>query len=252
MSSTKEFMNPDHMTDADWGHNWDGWVFMIDNQTPFDLVPVYTEFSNIAWAKNPIKAGDSGIAKGKRSGDPLFNGPADADLGYRFGSATAQVFIRGFADGTTKRGTVQDKDHRLSVYFPETPGDQPQIVVFRWTDPWGPNFDGWEFELTNDSGHDLVYDPDKLNNVSSAPARLANGEKGRLKGEPSIGGGPANCNFTYRNPNDRLDFGGIAISANSDATNVIIRGSKNGSTDIDYTARPEANVIQKVRYTKQG
>jgi hypothetical protein len=240
--------------EADWGSNKDGWEFVIDNRTPVDLVPFYGSTSNIDTADSPIKAGATGHAKGKKSALPpfIFDGPADADLGYRFESAIAQVFIKGNADGTIKRGTVQDKDQRLSVYFPETPGDQPQVMVFQWHGPWGPNYDGWVFELTNNSGHDLIYVPDALNNVASYPARLANGDTGWLKGKQSGNGGPENCNFTYRHPDDRLDFGGIAISASSDATKVHIVGSKSGTTDIEYTTNPSANVVQTVRYKKQG
>jgi hypothetical protein len=242
----------DQLTEADWGHNWDGWEFFIDNQTPFDLVPFYTRASNIATATNPIKPGTTGFAKGIKSKVPFFNGPADADIGYKVGSAVAQVSIKGYFDGNVKRDTLQDKDRRLSVYFPDGPRDTPQLMVFTWAEPWGPNYDGWVFELTNNSGHELMYVPDGANNVERAPARLVNGETGILKGKHSVFGGPANCNFTYRRPDRPLDLGGIAISATSEATNVRVIGTKNGSIDIDYAARPAANVVQTLLFKPQG
>jgi hypothetical protein len=125
-------------------------------------------------------------------------------------------------------------------------------MVFQWREPWGPNYDGWVFELTNDSGYDLIYVPDAINNVVRAPAVLAVGQTAMLKGKRSSGGGPADCNFTYKRADRVLDFGGIAIGSRSDATWVHIYGSKNGSIDIDYAANPPANVVQTVRYKKQG
>jgi hypothetical protein len=244
----------DQLTQFDWGHNRTGWEFVIDNQTPFDLVPVYGDNSHIDRADSPIKAGATGYAKGIKSALPpfIYDGPADADLGYRFGSTSARIFIKGAADGTISRRVEQDPNQRMSLYFPDTPGNQPQIMVFQWIDLWGPNYDGWEWELTNDSGHELEYWSLPGDNVESCPARLPSGAKGRVKGKRSIQGGPANCNFTYRRPDALLDLGGVAISADRDATRVHVVGSKNGTIDIDYAANPPANVVQTVRYKPQG
>ncbi|WP_445167197.1 hypothetical protein ACTXG7_25820 [Mycolicibacterium sp. Dal123E01] len=243
---------PDQLTQADWGHNWNGWEFLIENNTPFDIIPSYTKYSNIAKATDPIKAGDPGYAKGKKSANPFFTGPADSDLGFQFGSAVARVFIRGYDDGTTKRWTEQDNDRRLVVDFPEQARDVPQRVVFTWTEPWGPNYDGWVWELTNNSGHELIYENIPPNNVLSAPARLANGETAMLKGMRRAHGGPENCNFTYRRLDRPADFGSVAIESSSSADYVEVRGSKNGSIDIDYVDNPAANALQTVRYKPQG
>ncbi|MCV7177193.1 hypothetical protein [Mycolicibacterium sphagni] len=237
----------------DWGCNRDGWEFEIHNETPVDLVPLYFGSSNLDRVDSPIKAGDIGYAKGIKSPLPpfLFDGPADADLAFRYESTSARIFIQGSADGTITRQTAQDNDQRMSVRFPHTPGDRRQIVVFRWPDLWGPNYNGWEFELTNTTGHDLIYVPDITTNVASCPARIASGATGFLKGKRRTNGGPANCNFAYRHPDHAFDSGGIAIAATSDASRARITGNASGTTDIVYTADTAANVVQRVTYMQR-
>ncbi len=55
--------------------------------------------------------------------------------------------------------------------------DQPDL--------WGgPNYDGWEFELTNTTDHDLVFVADITANVASyPPPRIAAGATAFLKGK---------------------------------------------------------------------
>jgi hypothetical protein len=238
---------------CDWGPNHDGWQFEIHNQTPVDLVPIYFGSSNIDWADGPIKAGQIGYAKGAKSSAPpfVFDGPANADLGFRSGSTSARIFIQASADGTIARQTAQDSDHRMAVDFPDTPGDRPQVVVFSWPDVWGPNYNGWEFELTNTTGHDLIYVPEIASNVASCPPRITSGTTGLLKGVRRVKGGPANCNFAYRHPDHLSNCGGIAIAASCDAGRARMTGSASGTTDVLYTANPAANSVQTVTFMQR-
>ena len=237
----------------DWGRNRDGWEFEIHNQTPVDLIPIYFGNSNIAHADGQIKAGEIGYAKGLKSSSPpfVFDGPANADLGYRCGSTGARIAIEASADGTITRHTAHERGQGMSVDFPETPGDRPQVVVFRWPDLWGPNYNGWEFELTNTTNHDLIYVPDITTNVASCPPRIASGATGFLKGKRRANGGPANCNFAYRHPDHLSNSGGIAIAASSDGSRARMTGNASGTTDILYTANPLANAVQTVTYMQR-
>ena len=243
----------DKLFQFDWGRNRDGWEFEIHNQTPVDLVPIYFGTSNIDWADGPIKAGQIGYAKGVKSSSPpfLFDGPANADLGYRCGSTSARISIAASADGTVTRDIAQDYDQRMSVDFPKTPGDRPQVVVFSWPDLWGPNYNGWEFELTNACDHDLIFVPEITANVASCPPRIASGATGFLKGTRRTKGGPANCNFAYRHPDHLSNAGGIAIAASSDASRARITGSASGTTDVLYSANPSANAVHTVTYLQR-
>jgi hypothetical protein len=83
-----------------WGCNRDGWEFEIHNDTPVDLVPLYFGSSNIERVDTIIKAGEIGYAKGSTSSLPpfVFDGPAHADLAFRYGSTSARIFIQGAAD----------------------------------------------------------------------------------------------------------------------------------------------------------
>jgi hypothetical protein len=124
-------------------------------------------------------------------------------------------------------------------------------VVFRWPDLWGPNFDGWEFELTNACDHDLIFVPEITTNVASCPSRIASGATGFLKGTRRAKGGPANCNFAYRHPDHLSNAGGIAIAASTDAGRARMSGSASGTTGVLHTANPAANVVQTVTYMQR-
>jgi hypothetical protein len=126
-----------------------------------------------------------------------------------------------------------------------------QLAQFDWFDLWGPNYDGWEFELTNACGHDLIFVPDITTNVASCPPRIASGATGFLKGKRRATGGPANCNFAYRHPDHLSNSGGIAIAASSDASRARMTGSASGTTDVLYTTNPAANAVQTVTYMQR-
>ncbi|BBX10161.1 hypothetical protein [Mycolicibacterium aichiense] len=118
-------------------------------------------------------------------------------------------------------------------------------------DPWGPNHDGWEFELTNTTDHDLVFVADITTNVASCPSRIPSGATGFLKGTRRVTGGPANCNFAYRHPDHVFDAGGIAIVASADAKRARMTANASGTTDVLYTGSPDVNGVQTVVYMQR-
>ncbi len=118
-------------------------------------------------------------------------------------------------------------------------------------DLWGPNHDGWEFELTNTTDHDLVFVADITANVASYPPRIASGATGFLKGKSRVKGGPANCNFAYRHPDHLANAGGIAIAASADARRARMTASATGTTEVLHTANPAVDSVQTITYMQR-
>ncbi len=223
---------------------------------PVDLVPIYFGTSNIDRADGPIKAGQIGYAKGIKSSSPpfLFDGPANADLGYRCGSTSARISIAAYADGTITREIAQDYDQRMSVDFPPDtpPGDRPQVVVFSWPDLWGgPNYNGWEFELTNTCDHDLIFVPEITTNVASCPPPDRFGRNRITQGQAPRQGWPGELQLRVSAPRPPVERGRNCHRRERRCHQSRMTGSASGTTDILYTANPAANAVQTVTYLQR-
>jgi hypothetical protein len=202
--------------DIDWGPNADGWEFIIENRTQHDLQIDYSPSSNVGWADpKTIRAGQSGRVQGVKG---VFD-PADMDFSYSqtSGLGWSIIAIRSSFGGVT-RIVRNDPDRVIEAYFPDQPRTEVQRVVVQPVDFWGPNADGWEITVTNDTSVDLYLYTTVFSNIEDGDRQIKAGSTGRVKGKHNLSGGPMNCNFGYyANPDekdpDKRNGTGLAMTA---------------------------------------
>jgi hypothetical protein len=110
---------------------------------------------------------------------------------------------------------------------------------------WGPNADGWEFDIENRSNRDLRIDYAPTSNVASADKLIPAGKSGKVKGTKG-----------FFDPND-MDFKYSATGGPGSATILIrstfgkvsrfVRNDPDGAVTAYFPDQPQ-NEVQKVIY----
>jgi hypothetical protein len=231
--------------DIDWGPNADGWEFIVENRTKYDLQIDYSPSSNVGRADpNVIRAGRFGRVKGIKG---LFD-PADMDFSCSRTSGPGWVIVRirsTFGDVT--RVVRNDTDRVIEAYFPDQPRNEAQRVILQSVDFWGPNVDGWGFTIENDTTVDLYLQTTPFSNIDNGDRHIGPGREGRVKGMHGPSGGPRNCDFGYY---ARSDENGVLLTmTRDDVGNPRLISACRGNIRAQVSARTR-NVGQAVRFVQ--
>jgi len=229
----------------DWGPNADGWEFIIENRTNYELQIDYSPSSNVGWADPKIvPAGQFGSVKGVKG---VFD-PADIDFSCSRTSGPGWSIV-GISSilGDVTRIVRNDNDRVIEANFPHQSRNEAQRVIFQSVDFWGPNADGWEFTIKNDTAVDLYLQTTVFSNIENGDRHINAGSTGRVKGMHSPSGGPKNCDFGYyANRGDTRDGVGFTITRD-DVGNPKLIPASCGDIRAQVSAQPR-NVGQAVTF----
>jgi hypothetical protein len=155
--------------------------------------------------------------------------------------------VGNLVNGDVTRTVQNDPDKIIDAYVPARRSNETQVVVFQQRDFWGPNWNGWEFTVKNDTGRDLSFRGGS--NLSERDGVIPKGGTGKVKGAHSIApGGPANCDFSYfaEKHADIWDSGAITIRSEEDG-NVTCLPHSEGKIGVKVSSQPRDG-IQEVTF----